>query len=81
MREFPRTLKHVTLWLLLGTAVFLAVQAWQAQQRKSRFSVQGGVIAMRAGLYSNCIRFVPPLVITEAEVDEAVAIFGRVLRG
>jgi len=47
MSEFPRTLKHITLWLLLGTGVFLGVQAWQAQQRQSRFSLQGGVIELR----------------------------------
>ncbi len=47
MTEFPRTLKHITLWLVLGTAVFLAVQAWQAQQRRSQFSSQGGVIELR----------------------------------
>ena len=47
MTEFPRTLKHITLWLLLGTGVFLAVQAWQAQAQKSRFSSQGGVIELR----------------------------------
>ena len=42
MSEFPRTLKHVTLWLLLGTGLFLALQAWQAQQRRSQFSAEGG---------------------------------------
>ena len=47
MAEFPRTLKAVTLWLVLGTAVFLGVQAWQAQQRQSRFSASGGVIELR----------------------------------
>jgi aspartyl protease family protein len=47
MTEFPRTLKHVTLWLLLGTAVFLAVLAWQARQRQSLFSAQGGVIELQ----------------------------------
>ena len=47
MTEFPRTLKHITLWLLLGTGVFLAVQAWQAQQRQSLFSTEGGVIELR----------------------------------
>ena len=47
MTEFPRTLKHATLWLLLGTVVFLAVQAWQAQQRQSLFSAAGGVIELR----------------------------------
>jgi aspartyl protease family protein len=47
MTEFPRSLKFVTLWLLIGTALFLALQAWQAQQRKSQFSTQDGVIELR----------------------------------
>lgn len=47
MRDFPPLLKHATLWLLLGTAVFLAVQAWQAQQRASRFQADGGTITLR----------------------------------
>ena len=47
MAEFPRALKHITLWLLLATGVFLGVQAWLAQQHKSRFSSQGGVIELR----------------------------------
>ena len=47
MTEFPRTLKHITVWALLGTLVFVAVQAWQAQQLQSRFSAKGGVIELR----------------------------------
>ena len=47
MAEFPRTLKHITLWLVLGTAVFLALQAWQDRQRQSQFSASGGVIELR----------------------------------
>lgn len=31
-----------------------------------------GVITIRAGLYSNCVRFLPPLVISDAELDEAL---------
>ncbi len=38
-----------------------------------------GLLTINAG--ATVVRFVPPLVITEAQVDEAVAIFGRVLRG
>ncbi|MES2956797.1 MAG: retropepsin-like aspartic protease [Pseudomonadota bacterium] len=47
--ELPRTLKLVTLWLLLGAVVFVAVQAWLAQQQRSRFSVDGasGAIELR----------------------------------
>ena len=49
MKEFPSTLKHITLWALLGTVIFLAVQAWQARQRQSLFSSQGGVRGHRLG--------------------------------
>ena len=41
MSELPRSLKVVTVWLLVGLGVFLGVQAWLAQQRASRFEVQG----------------------------------------
>jgi aspartyl protease family protein len=49
MTEFPPALKHITAWLVLGTAVFLGVQAWQNQRQQSRFSVQDGVIELRRG--------------------------------
>jgi aspartyl protease family protein len=49
MKELPSGLKIATVWLLLGTVVFLAIQAWQAQQRQSRFSSEGGVIELRRG--------------------------------
>ena len=44
-----------------------------------RKTVQRGVIAMRAGLFSNCIRFLPPLVITEAELREALGVMEAAL--
>ena len=47
MSDFPRTLKHITLWLVIGTVVFLGVQAWQAQQQRSRFASQGGEIVLK----------------------------------
>lgn len=31
-----------------------------------------GVITIRAGLYSNCVRFLPPLTIADEEIDEAL---------
>lgn len=33
-----------------------------------------GLIVIRAGLYSNCLRFLPPLNITDEQVDEALAV-------
>jgi 4-aminobutyrate aminotransferase/(S)-3-amino-2-methylpropionate transaminase len=35
-------------------------------------TVRRGVITIRAGLYSNCVRFLPPLTIAEAELQEAL---------
>ncbi len=49
MKDFPPALKHLTLWLLIGTAVFLAVQAWQARQRQTRITVADGVIELARG--------------------------------
>jgi aspartyl protease family protein len=49
MTQFPRALKHATVWLLLGTGVFLGVQAWQAEQKKSRITVQGAMVELRRG--------------------------------
>jgi 4-aminobutyrate aminotransferase/(S)-3-amino-2-methylpropionate transaminase len=35
-------------------------------------ALKRGVITIRAGLYSNCVRFLPPLTISDAELDEAL---------
>jgi 4-aminobutyrate aminotransferase/(S)-3-amino-2-methylpropionate transaminase len=43
-------------------------------------AVQHGVVVMRAGLYSNCIRFLPPLVISEAELREGLAVVKEALQ-
>ena len=42
-------------------------------------TVKRGVITIRAGLYSNCVRFLPPLTITNAELDEALDVVGIAL--
>lgn len=42
-------------------------------------TMQRGLITIRAGLYSNCVRFLPPLNITDDQIDEAMAILGDVL--
>ena len=49
MAELPRALKHATVWLLLGTGVFLGVQAWQRHQQQSRVTLDGAVIELRRG--------------------------------
>ena len=49
MAELPRALKHATVWLLLGTGVFVGVQAWQRAQQQSRVTLDGTVIELRRG--------------------------------
>lgn len=49
MSDVPRGLKHLTVWLLIGTALFLAIQAWQDRARRSSFSAEGGVVELRRG--------------------------------
>lgn len=47
MNDLPGWLKTTTVWLLLGLLLFLGVQAWQAQQRATRFSVDGQTLEIR----------------------------------
>ncbi len=37
-------------------------------------AVRRGLLLIRAGLYSNCIRLLPPLVITDEQIDEGLAV-------
>lgn len=39
-----------------------------------------GLIAIRAGLFSNCIRFLPPLNITDEQVDEGMGVIAEAIR-
>ena len=47
--ELPGTFKVVTIWLLVGAAVFLAFQYYQHRQQQTRFHAEGGVIELRRG--------------------------------
>ncbi len=47
MSDFPRSLKWVTVWLVLGVLLFLGVQAWQARQQAARIQVMGQVVELR----------------------------------
>ena len=46
-------------------------------------ALRRGLIVIRAGLFSNCVRFLPPLNISDAEIDEGLAVleeaFGEVV--
>jgi len=47
MNDLPRTLKIATVWMVLGTAVFLGVQAFESQRQRMRFVAADGVIELR----------------------------------
>ena len=47
--------------------------------RVVKLSAAGGVILIRAGLLSNCIRFLPPLNMPESMLREALEVVGRAL--
>ncbi|MBN8487787.1 MAG: retroviral-like aspartic protease family protein [Burkholderiales bacterium] len=49
MNEFPRTLKWLTVWLLLGTLVFLGAQALLHQRQQPRLTIDGGHITLQRG--------------------------------
>jgi 4-aminobutyrate aminotransferase/(S)-3-amino-2-methylpropionate transaminase len=38
-------------------------------------SLQRGLLLLKAGVYSNCVRVLCPLVVTDAELDEALAVW------
>ncbi|MCB1889143.1 MAG: 4-aminobutyrate--2-oxoglutarate transaminase [Rhodocyclaceae bacterium] len=42
--------------------------------RINRATLERGLITIRAGLYSNCVRFLPPLTLTDDELDEGMAV-------
>jgi 4-aminobutyrate aminotransferase/(S)-3-amino-2-methylpropionate transaminase len=46
----------------------------EAVQRVTAEALRRGLIVLRAGLYSNCLRFLPPLNLSDDELDEGVAV-------
>lgn len=44
----------------------------EATQQVNAATLQRGLITIRAGLYSNCVRFLPPFVLTDDELTEAM---------
>jgi len=43
-KELPGTFKVLTVWLLIGAAVFLGIQWWLRESNKTRFEVSGEVV-------------------------------------
>lgn len=47
MADFPHTLKIATVWLLVALAVFFGFSAYERQQQRASFSVDGAAIEIR----------------------------------
>lgn len=47
MQDFPATLKILTVWLLLGGALFLGFQALERQEQQTRIELRGDAIEIR----------------------------------
>src|SRR5690606_28746843 len=43
----------------------------------TRQALKRGLIVIRAGLYSNCIRLLPPLDLTDDEIDEGMGVLAE----
>ena len=49
------------------------------EQRCSTLRPSAGLLMIKCGIYSNCIRVLTPLVITDAELDEALGVWEEAL--
>ncbi len=47
MSEMPARLKHATVWMLIGLALFLGISWWQRQAAASRIRIDGQTIELR----------------------------------
>ncbi|MEO1287600.1 MAG: aminotransferase class III-fold pyridoxal phosphate-dependent enzyme, partial [Chloroflexota bacterium] len=72
-----------------GLGAMLAMELVQDRHSKTPASAETsqvnletlkrGVITIRAGLYSNCVRFLPPLNITDEQIDEGMAVVAEAI--
>lgn len=65
------------LGLMVGTEFHDPARVAAVQQHCLR---EGRLILMNAGTYGACLRWMPPLVVTEHEIDLALAAFGAALK-
>jgi len=62
------------LGLMVGCELDEAVVGAGAAGKVSQTCLQNGMLLLTAGMYET-LRFIPPLVVTEAEIDEGLSIF------
>lgn len=45
-KELPHSIKLLTIWLLIGLAIFLGVKVWEREREAGRFQLAGEVIVL-----------------------------------
>ena len=48
-QDLPRSLKLITVWLLLGAVVFVAIQWWQHRAQQTLFRASGSSVEIKRG--------------------------------
>jgi 4-aminobutyrate aminotransferase len=76
-REHDVILQVRGLGLMVGTEFSDAARVTAIQKHCLD---QGRLILMNAGTYGRCLRWMPPLVVNEREIDTALAAFGAALK-
>jgi acetylornithine/LysW-gamma-L-lysine aminotransferase len=74
-----RALNHPKIRDVRGRGLMIGVELRERATKHLRGLQERGIICLSAG--ATTLRFLPPLLLTEAEVDQAVAIIGDVLSG
>ena len=83
--------EHEAVGDVRGLGPMLAVEFVSSKTDKSPLSAQEvvnitaealkrGLIVLRAGLYSNCIRLLPPLNLSDAQIDEGMAVLSEAVQ-
>ena len=72
-----------------GLGAMLAIELVEDRETKrpapqlatavTQAAVERGLLLLKAGIYSNCIRVLCPLTITDAELDEALGVWEEAL--
>jgi len=81
--------RHPQIGDVRGLGAMLAIElvrdpeskepAPELASRVAEEAAQRGLLLLKAGVYSNCIRVLCPLVITDAELEEALGAWGEAL--
>ena len=78
--EFPVIGEARGLGVMIGTEFTTAGQPDTAIAKAVvKIALESGLILLTCGTYDNIIRWIPPLVVTEAEIAEALTVFAAAL--